>query len=99
MMATMAMALEGTETMHAMVRRHWGRPGAVVEPAEIETPAGRRRGARTSSGNLDQPERLLRLRRCGCADAADDRGLPAAEGGAHRRGLRRRRGGGRQRRD
>src|SRR5215813_5444635 len=38
MMATMAMALEGTETMHAMVRRHWGRPGAVVEPAEIPKP-------------------------------------------------------------
>src|SRR5262249_12508017 len=59
-----------------------------------ETAAGRRRGARTSSGNLDQPERLLRLRRCGRADAADDRGLPAAEGGAHRRGGGPRGGGG-----
>src|SRR5262249_55681108 len=38
MMATMAMALEATETMHAMVRRHWGRPGDVVEPAEIPKP-------------------------------------------------------------
>jgi NADPH:quinone reductase-like Zn-dependent oxidoreductase len=37
-MATMAMALEGTETMHAMVRRRWGRPGDVVELAEIPKP-------------------------------------------------------------
>jgi NADPH:quinone reductase-like Zn-dependent oxidoreductase len=37
-MATMAMALERTETMHAMVRRRWGRPGDVVQPAEIAKP-------------------------------------------------------------
>jgi NADPH:quinone reductase-like Zn-dependent oxidoreductase len=37
-MATMAMTLEGTETMHAMVRRRWGRPGDVVELAEIPKP-------------------------------------------------------------
>jgi NADPH:quinone reductase-like Zn-dependent oxidoreductase len=37
-MATMAIALEGTETMHAMVRRRWGRPGDVLELAEIPKP-------------------------------------------------------------
>ncbi len=37
-MATMALALEATETMHAMVRRRWGRPGDVVELAEIPKP-------------------------------------------------------------
>jgi NADPH:quinone reductase-like Zn-dependent oxidoreductase len=37
-MATMAMTLEGTETMHAMVRRRWGRPGDVLELVEIPKP-------------------------------------------------------------
>ena len=37
-MATMAMALDTTKTMHAAVRRRWGRPGEVVELAEIPKP-------------------------------------------------------------
>jgi NADPH:quinone reductase-like Zn-dependent oxidoreductase len=37
-MATMAMALDTTETMHALVRRRWGRPGDVIELAEIPKP-------------------------------------------------------------
>jgi NADPH:quinone reductase-like Zn-dependent oxidoreductase len=37
-MATMAIALEGTETMNAMVRRRWGRPGDVVELVEVPRP-------------------------------------------------------------
>ncbi len=37
-MATMAMALDATSTMHAVVRRRWGRPGDVVELAELPKP-------------------------------------------------------------
>jgi NADPH:quinone reductase-like Zn-dependent oxidoreductase len=37
-MATMAMAMDTTKTMHAVVRRRWGRPGDVVELAEIPKP-------------------------------------------------------------
>jgi NADPH:quinone reductase-like Zn-dependent oxidoreductase len=37
-MATMAMAMEATQTMNAMVRRRWGRPGDVVELVEIPKP-------------------------------------------------------------
>jgi NADPH:quinone reductase-like Zn-dependent oxidoreductase len=37
-MTTMAMALNPTKTMHAVVRRRWGRPGDVVELVEIPKP-------------------------------------------------------------
>jgi NADPH:quinone reductase-like Zn-dependent oxidoreductase len=37
-MATMAAAIEGTETMRAAVRRRWGRARDVVELSEIERP-------------------------------------------------------------
>jgi NADPH:quinone reductase-like Zn-dependent oxidoreductase len=37
-MATMAMAMEATQTMNAMVRRRWGRPGDVVELVEVPKP-------------------------------------------------------------
>src|SRR5262249_3278883 len=37
-LATMAIALEGTQTMNAMVRRRWGRPEDVVELVEIPKP-------------------------------------------------------------
>jgi NADPH:quinone reductase-like Zn-dependent oxidoreductase len=37
-MATMAIPIEGTETMKAAVRRRWGRPREVVELTEITKP-------------------------------------------------------------
>src|ERR1051326_8877617 len=37
-MATIAAAIEGTETMRAAVRRRWGRARDVVELSEIEKP-------------------------------------------------------------
>src|ERR671930_399464 len=37
-MATTAVAMDGTETMKAIVRRRWGRPRDVVEPAEVPKP-------------------------------------------------------------
>jgi NADPH:quinone reductase-like Zn-dependent oxidoreductase len=37
-MTTMAMTLEGTATMYAMVRRRWGRPGDVLELVEVPKP-------------------------------------------------------------
>jgi NADPH:quinone reductase-like Zn-dependent oxidoreductase len=37
-MATMAMALDATSTMHAAVRRRWGRPGDVVELVGLPKP-------------------------------------------------------------
>jgi NADPH:quinone reductase-like Zn-dependent oxidoreductase len=38
MMTAMAVAIEATETMKAMVRRRWGRPRDVVESAEVPKP-------------------------------------------------------------
>src|SRR5919197_1507242 len=63
-----------------------------------EAGAGGRRGARAGARHLDQPQRLLRARRRRDPDAADDRRLPAAEVGAHRRRLRGNRRGGRRER-
>jgi NADPH:quinone reductase-like Zn-dependent oxidoreductase len=37
-MATMAVAMEATETMKAIVRRRWGRPHDVVELADVPKP-------------------------------------------------------------
>jgi NADPH:quinone reductase-like Zn-dependent oxidoreductase len=38
-MATVAIPIEATETMRAVVRRRWGRPGDVVELDDVARPA------------------------------------------------------------
>jgi NADPH:quinone reductase and related Zn-dependent oxidoreductases len=89
-MATMAIPMETTQTMRAVVRRRWGRPHDVVELDEVAKPTPKDgRGARTRTRVVREPRRLLRARRSRSADAPHDRRLPAAEGRARGRRLRR----------